>query len=282
MEEGEEVVVVEEVVQQLLLGDSDTVLRSRRRDLPELLHRAGALSLEQGVEGRRRFLLLAGKVVRYNPGLVSHLEGWVVKCGAPWHQEEQERSIKRPRLEEEGLSYDLLASCCWLLASCPRLRRCWTWTGLFSLLPQSSTDTRFLIIELLRLLFHLEERVVTSLRSDLLPSSSLPQLLITYKVQELLQAGALAQDFQQEQEMVLEQEQVARVGHLALVREGKEGKGASLVEVPSTCQALSDVAGAVAVGRPVLLLGEAGSGKTSLVRELARKTGRTLLTLQVW
>jgi ABC-type glutathione transport system ATPase component len=74
---------------------------------------------------------------------------------------------------------------------------------------------------------------------------------------------------------------VARVGHLSLLREGEEGPGPGLVEVASTREGLARVAGAVAAGRPVLLVGEAGAGKTGLVRELARRAGRQLLTLQV-
>ena len=54
-----------------------------------------------------------------------------------------------------------------------------------------------------------------------------------------------------------------------------------LVEVGSTLDNLVQAAGAVAVGQPVLLVGEAGVGKTSLVRELAHRTGKELLTLQV-
>ena len=44
---------------------------------------------------------------------------------------------------------------------------------------------------------------------------------------------------------------------------------------------LGEIAGAVAIGQQVLLVGEAGVGKTSLVRELAGRTGKELLTLQV-
>ena len=56
---------------------------------------------------------------------------------------------------------------------------------------------------------------------------------------------------------------------------------AEMVEVGSTMENLVQVAGAVAIGQPVLLVGEAGVGKTSLVRELAGRTGKELLTLQV-
>ena len=44
---------------------------------------------------------------------------------------------------------------------------------------------------------------------------------------------------------------------------------------------LGEIAGAVAIGQQVLLVGEAGVGKTSLVRELAGRTSKELLALQV-
>ena len=59
-----------------------------------------------------------------------------------------------------------------------------------------------------------------------------------------------------------------RLEHLSLLRSSQEGEGSPLVEVASTLASLVAVGGAVAVGRPVLLLGGAGVRKMALVREL--------------
>ena len=95
----------------------------------------------------------------------------------------------------------------------------------------------------------------------------------------MLAARSLALDTPQA--LALQEEAVVRLEHLSLLRSGQEGEGSPLVEVASTLASLVAVGGAVAVGRPVLLLGGAGVRKTALVRELARRTGRELLTLQV-
>ena len=110
-------------------------------------------------------------------------------------------------------------------------------------------------------------------------------LCIEYEVKEHLDLGQLAEDSEQLPALEMDLTGVARLQHLSLLREtqgnSEDVLNSELVEVGSTLDNLLQVAGAVAVGQPVLLVGEAGVGKTSLVRELARRTGKELLTLQV-
>ena len=126
------------------------------------------------------------------------------------------------------------------------------------------------------------------LRSSLLgPNSSslVDELIVQYEVKEHLDISRLAEDTEQMPALEMELRGVTRLQHLSLLREQQEGSrgvsGAEMVEVGSTVENLVQVAGAVAIGQPVLLVGEAGVGKTSLVRELADRTGKELLTLQV-
>lgn len=55
--------------------------------------------------------MVCAQVVRYSPGLVQHLDGWL---GAPWGKEEQERSSNRTRLEDT-VGVELLTAAYWLL-----------------------------------------------------------------------------------------------------------------------------------------------------------------------
>ena len=127
------------------------------------------------------------------------------------------------------------------------------------------------------------------LRASLLgPNSSslVDELVVQYEVREHLDVSQLAEDTKQLPALEMELTGVARLQHLSLLREQQDGgnggvSGAEMVEVGSTVENLVQVAGAVAIGQPVLLVGEAGVGKTSLVRELAGRTGKELLTLQV-
>ena len=127
------------------------------------------------------------------------------------------------------------------------------------------------------------------LRASLLgPNSSslVDELVVQYEVREHLDVSQLAEDTEQLPALEMELTGVARLQHLSLLREQQDGgsggvSGAEMVEVCSTVENLVQVAGAVAIGQPVLLVGEAGVGKTSLVRELAGRTGKELLTLQV-
>ena len=111
-------------------------------------------------------------------------------------------------------------------------------------------------------------------------------MIVQYEVKEYLDISQLAEDTEQMPALEMELTGVTRLQHLSLLREQQEGgcmgvSGSEMVEVGSTVENLVQVAGAVAIGQPVLLVGEAGVGKTSLVRELADRTGKELLTLQV-
>ena len=116
-------------------------------------------------------------------------------------------------------------------------------------------------------------------------SSLVADLCVEYEVKEYLDLGHLAEDSEQLPALEMDLTGVARLQHISLLRETQGNSGdmlnSELVEVGPTLDNLVQVAGAVAVGQPVLLVGEAGVGKTSLVRELARRTGKELLTLQV-
>ena len=137
----------------------------------------------------------------------------------------------------------------------------------------------------MKLLFQVQ---VQGLRASLLgPNSSslVDELIVQYEVKEHLDISRLAEDAEQMPALEMELTGVTRLQHLSLLREQQEGSravsGAEMVEVGSTVENLVQVAGAVAIGQPVLLVGEAGVGKTSLVRELAGRTGKELFTLQV-
>ena len=126
------------------------------------------------------------------------------------------------------------------------------------------------------------------LRASLLgPNSSslVDKLIVQYEVSEHLDISRLAEDREQMPALEMELTGVTRLQHLSLLCEQQEGRrgvsSTEMVEVDSTVENLVQVAGAVSIGQPVLLVGEAGVGKTSLVRELAGRTGKELLTLQV-
>ena len=126
------------------------------------------------------------------------------------------------------------------------------------------------------------------LRASLLsPNSSslVDELIVQYEVSEHLDISRLAEDREQMPALEMELTGVTRLQHLSLLKEQQEGRrgvsSSDMVEVESTVENLLQVAGAVSIGQPVLLVGEAGVGKTSLIRELAGRTGKELLTLQV-
>ena len=74
------------------------------------------------------------------------------------------------------------------------------------------------------------------------------------------------------------------MNHVSLPRlscEAPPTASPGLVSVASTSHNLECVGAAVSVGQPVLLLGDVGVGKTSLVMEWAARTGQKVVTLQV-
>ena len=78
---------------------------------------------------------------------------------------------------------------------------------------------------------------------------------------------------------------VSSIDHVSLPRltsQPEAPASTGLVEVASTRHNLKCVGAAVSVGQPVLLQGGVGVGKTGLVAEWAARTGRRLVTLQVY
>ena len=104
-----------------LLDDttSHTIIQTYRADLPELLHHTAQFVLRPGGQQHEvdRFLVLCGKLVRFNRNLVQHLETWLGQVTPPWAGGETEPSMKRCRLET-SLDTELMASCYWLLSHC--------------------------------------------------------------------------------------------------------------------------------------------------------------------
>ena len=105
--------------------------------------------------------------------------------------------------------------------------------------------------------------------------------MIKYHIKDMVTISMLAQDTTQ-QHMVQEKTKVVTLEHVSLAKVGPSITNTqTLVEVNSTKENLMAVGSAVSVGQPVLLVGEVGVGKTSLVMEWGARTGREVLSLQV-
>ena len=272
------------LVSRLLEPDlSDEVIRSYKRFLPEIIHHAGELVLQEtGRRLRRQFIIASAKLLSFNKFLIQHLEPWLTKLESPWDQSEPEPASKRSR-PDPSVEVEILGASYLLLLHCPRLSSCWRWAELFPLLVSSHhPESRFLLIEILRVLFSLSSGAVTALRSCYVggEESELTDWLLKYNLHLPTQSALLAVDRPQ-LELREETRKVTSLGHVSLVKVGEGGEGTGLVEVESTRHNLLRLAAGVSVGQPVLISGEVGVGKTSLVRELAARTGRELVTLQV-
>ena len=271
------------LVSGLLDPDScDDVIRNHKRSLPEIIHHAGELVVtEEGRGLRKQFVIVSAKLLSFNRFLNQHLEPWLAKLGSPWDRTVPEPA-KRSRLET-GDEVEMVGACYLLLLHCHRLRDSWSWAEMFPLLVTSPhQETRFLVIEILRLMFCLSSASVSALRCRYVSAGErdLSEWLVKYNLLVPGQAALLAVDCPQ---LAVSQEvtKVTALDHVSLVKVGSGGKGSGLVEVESTRSNLRHLAAGVSVGQPVLISGEVGVGKTSLVTELAARTGRQLLTLQV-
>ena len=273
------------LVTRLLDPDlSDEVIRSYKRFLPEIIHHAGELVLqEEGRRRRRQFIIVSAKLLSFNKFLIQHLEPWLTQLDSPWDQSQPEPASKKSR-PDPLVEVEILGSSYLLLLHCDRLRSCWRWAELFPLLVSSHhAESRFLVIEILRVLFSLSCGAVSVLRTRYVggEESDLTEWLLKYNLQLPAQSALLAVDRPQV-EVSEGLRKVTALGHVSLVKVGQgESATTGLVEVESTRHNLLHLGAGVSVGQPVLISGEVGVGKTSLVRELAARTGRDLLTLQV-
>jgi len=270
------------LVSQLLdPKSSDTIIQTYRKDLPELIHHTAQFVTETAeTQIKNKFIILCGKLVRYNRNLVQHLEPWLCQVSPPWATSGEEPKSKRSRLDPK-LDVELVGGCYWLLVNCERMKSVWSWAEIFPLLTSNNLEMRFIVIEILRLIFSLSEVRVNQMRSQFLAGTTLADWVVKYHIKELVSMAMLAQDTKQ---CYLEQNstKVVTLDHVSLTRKGPSMTNmAALVEVNSTKENLLAVGSAVSVGQPVLLVGEVGVGKTSLVVEWGARTGREVLTLQV-
>ena len=272
------------LVYRLLDPDlSDEVIRSYKRFLPEIIHHAGELVLqEEGRRLRRQFIIVSAKLLAFNKFLIQHLEPWLTKLESPWDPSDSEPASKKSR-PDPSLEVEILGAAYLLLLHCHRLSSCWRWAELFPLLVSSHhPESRFLLIEILRVLFSLSPGAVSALRARYVggEESELTEWLLKYHLLIPAESAMLAVDRPQ-LELSEGTRKVSSLGHISLVRVGEGGEGTGLVEVESTRLTLQRLGAGVSVGQPVLIQGEVGVGKTSLVRELAARTGRELVSLQV-
>ena len=157
---------------------------------------------------------------------------------------------------------------------------------MFPLLTSPNKETRFLVIEIIRELFKLSESSVIELRRKFLGTEDVFELVLKYQIDPQQQVLQLAVDCPQV-DLPFTPTKVSSVDHVSLPRlsavssvsEAPDSPG--LVSVASTRHNLECVGAAVSVGQPVLLLGDVGVGKTSLVMEWAARTGQKVITLQV-
>ena len=166
---------------------------------------------------------------------------------------------------------------------CDRLQASWSWVEIFPLLTSTNKETRFIVIEILRELFRLSEPSIIELRKKFLGTEDVFELVLKYQIEPQQQVLQLAADCPQV-DLPFTPSKVSSVNHVSLPRLKCEAEAAAspgLVSVASTSHNLECVGAAVSVGQPVLLLGDVGVGKTSLVMEWAARTGQRVVTLQV-
>ena len=262
----------------------DEVIRGYRQLLPELIHQAGEIVVEESGDpgDKNKFIVACSKLLLYNKFLQQHVEPWLCKIGAPWSQSSDEPTSKRIKLCQD-LETKVLGASLNLLIHCDRLKESWSWVEIFPMLTSANTEARFIIIEILRVIFRLSEASVEVVRRRFLINSDSSELgLKTYltPTQEVLM---LAADSPQQEHDVL-QSKVASIKHVSLPKcsaRHQQQQVSCMIEVDSARHNLEMVGAAVSVGQPVLLVGEVGVGKTSLVLEWGARTGQEVVTLQV-
>ena len=272
-------------VSNLLSSDistCDNFIKSNKKLLPEIINHAGHLVTEtspSNVALRNTFLIVCSKLMLYNKYLKQHIEPWLCKIGSPWNWC-QEPSSKKQRVDP-CVDTLVLGACYQLLLHCDRLRTSWDWVEIFQYLTSSDRETKFLVTEILRVLFDLTESAVSELRNKFLSGVSCYDLTLKFKIEKWKEAVVLAEDCQQS-DVTCTPSRVASINHVSLPKCATVNTSDSgLVEVPSTTHNLQSVGAAVCVGQPVLIVGDVGVGKTSLVLEWGARCGHEVVTLQV-
>ena len=114
---------------------------------------------------------------------------------------------------------ELVASCYWLLSHWSRLKSTWSWAEIFPLLTSREMEMRFIVIEILRLLFTLSETRVGQLRSQFLAGVSWSAWVLKYNIKDVVTISMLAQDTTQ-QHMEHEKTKVVTLKHVSLAKVG--------------------------------------------------------------
>ena len=267
------------LVSQLLDENcSDIVIQKYRKQLPEIIHHAGKFVVNIDDSFHRKFIIVSAKLLSFNKFLKQHVEPWLCKIGCPWTSPSEPLS-KRSRLDP-NLQNSLLEASYQLLLSCERLKTSWTWVDIFPLLASTNKETRFLVIEIIRIIFSLSEGSVNVLRSKFIPNEDVFDYVLKYHVVKTRDSLALGFDSPQE-DLSYVPTKVSSIGHVSLPKTSSHVVNTAMVEVDSTKTNLQAVGAAVCVGQPVLIVGDVGVGKTSLVVDWAARTGQDLVTLQV-
>ena len=107
---------------------------------------------------------------------------------------------------------------------------------------------------------------------------------IKLRVEDKCEAATLAIDCSQEETNIVPTK-VASIEHVSLPKCATRNESflpcGQMVEVQSTKHNLQSVGAAVSVGQPVLIVGDVGVGKTSLVMEWGVRCGQEVVTLQI-
>ena len=169
------------LVSQLLDENcSDSVIQKYRKQLPEIIHHAGKFVVNIDDSFRRKFIIVSAKLLSFNKFLKQHVEPWLCKIGSPWTSPSEPLS-KRSRFDP-NLQNSLVEASYQLLLSCERLKTSWTWVYIFPLLASTNKETRFLVIEIIRIIFSLSEGSVNVLRSKCIPNEDVFDYVLKFHV----------------------------------------------------------------------------------------------------
>ena len=243
---------LDDLVPRLLhRSTTEEVVSQFRRELPELLHRAAAAVA--GDVDKTDYYVMCGRLARFNPSLVVHMEQWLAKFGPPWQNlasDGEPPSTKRCRVSDTVKERDevrLLASALWLLTACPRLAETWSWDEMLGLATSECREVRFIVVECLARLMSFGEETVARLRENVVGGGGeeeVKKMVVKYNCLERCLAWDMARDVHQELAEG-EKSHVVSLGHVSLTRpkKGKDGpvveNQTRLVQVPSTVVSLN-------------------------------------------